>query len=158
MIGSSGSDSLRDHPARESQAETVAGVARVLIVEDHYAVRRSLIRLLDQQPGLTLCAAVASAERALDLADQQPIDLAIVGIALRQMDGLELTRQLRRRHPHLRVLILSIYEPAVYSRRALDAGASGFLAKGEAGAAILTAIHQVLAGHTYVSPPPDAIH
>jgi DNA-binding NarL/FixJ family response regulator len=158
MIGSSDSDSLRDHPARASQVEAIASVARVLVVEDHYAVRRSLIRLLDQQPGLRLCAAVASAERALDLADRQPIDLAIVGIALRHMDGLELTRQLRRRHPHLRVLILSMYEPAVYSRRALDAGASGFLAKGEAGAAILTAIQQVLAGHTYVSPPPDAVH
>ena len=157
MIGSSDSDGLHDHRMTAPQTEAIAAGVRVLVVEDHYAVRRSLIRLLDQQPGLRLCAAVASAERALDLADQQPIDLAIVGIALRHMDGLELTRQLRRRHPHLRVLILSMYDPVVYSQRALDAGASGFLAKGEAGATILTAIQQVLAGHTYVSPAPDTL-
>ena len=158
MIGSLDSDRLRDHPLMASQAEPINPGARVLVVDDHYAVRRSLIRLLDQQPGLSVCAAVASAERALDLADRQPIDLAIVGISLRHMNGLELTRQLRRRHPRLRVLILSMHEPAVYGQRALDAGASGYLAKWEAGAAILTAIQQVLAGHTFVSPPPDAVH
>lgn len=131
---------------------------RVLVVDDHYAVRRSLIRLLDQQPSLTVSAAVASAERALDFVGRQPVDLAIVDISLPTMDGLELTRKLRRDHPTLPILILSMRDPAVYAQRALDAGASGFLAKQEASAAILTAIHQVLTGRTYVSPAQDTIH
>lgn len=133
-------------------------LTRVLVVDDHYAVRRSLTRLLDQQPTLTVCAAVASAERALDLAKRQPVDLAIVDISLPSMDGLELTRKLRHDYPALRILILSMHDPTVYAQRALDAGASGFLAKQEAGAVILTAIHQVLTGGTYISPAHDTIH
>jgi CheY-like chemotaxis protein len=158
MIGSCDPDSLQRNPMTVSNAEETSARTRVLVVDDHYAVRRSLIRLLNQQADLRVCAAVASAERALDLAQRQPIDLAIVDISLRNMDGLELTRRLKRRHPHLRVLILSMSDPAVFGRRALDAGATGFLAKQEAGAAILTAIHQVIAGNTYISSPQDTIH
>jgi len=140
------------------KSEQVSAKTRVLVVDDHYAVRRSLVRLLNQQSDLRVCAAVASAERALDLAQEQPIDLAIVDISLRSMDGLELTRRLTRHYPHLRVLILSMSDPVVFGPRALDAGATGFLAKQEAGAAILTAIHQVIAGNTYLSSPRNAIH
>ena len=132
--------------------------ARVLVVDEHYAVRRSLIKLLDQQPGLSVSAAVASAERALDCAGRLSIDLAIVDISLRKMDGLELTRKLKCEYPGLRVLVLSMGDPAIYGRRALAAGASGFLAKQEAGAAILTAIQQVLAGGTYVSAVQNTLH
>ena len=132
----------------------VSARTRVLVVDDHYAVRRGLTELLGQQPDLSVCAAVASAERALDFVLEQPVDLAIIDISLGRMDGLQLTRQLKRDHPGLLVLILSMHDPALYAKRALDAGACGFVAKAEAGENLLIAIHQVLKGGTYVSRPP----
>ena len=125
---------------------------RVLIVEDHDIVRRGLTELLNQQPDLTVCAAVASAEEALELMQQQSFDLAIVDISLGRMDGLELTGRLKQRYPGLIVLILSMHEEHVYAERLVRAGASGFVAKQEAPETVLLAIAEVLNGRTYYHP------
>jgi len=125
--------------------------AQILVVDDHSAVRRGLIQLLGQQPDLTVCAAVEDAEGALQVVQQQPVDLAIVDISLGRMDGLELTQKLRLEYPHVYVLVLSMHDASLYADRALRAGASGFVAKQDAGETLLTAIYQVLAGQTYVS-------
>jgi len=134
--------------------EEILAKTRVLIVDDHSTVRRGLTDLLDQQPDLSVCGAVASAEQALDFLPDQHVDLAIVDISLGQMDGLQLTRQLSRDYPHLCILVLSMQDPASCAERALDAGACGFVAKAQAVDTLLTAIHQVLNGGTYVSPSP----
>ena len=122
---------------------------RVLIVDDHYIVRRGLTELLGQQPDLAVCAVAASGEEALELTDRQCVDLAIVDISLGQMDGLQLTEELKRRHPNLIVLILSMHDELHYGKRALGAGASGFVAKQNGGETLLEAIRQVLGGQSY---------
>jgi DNA-binding NarL/FixJ family response regulator len=121
----------------------------ILIVDDHEVVRRGLTALLSQQPDLTVCHAVASAEEALEVIEHEPVDLAIVDISLGRMDGLTLTDMLRQRHPNIVVLILSMHDEHLYGRRALDAGASGFVAKQDAGETLLDAIYKVLAGQRY---------
>jgi len=113
-----------------SGARSLAARTRVLIVDDHYAVRRSLTELLGQQPGLTVCAAVPSAERALGFMVEQPVDPAIVDISLGKMDGLQLTRRLSRDYPNLRILVLSMHDAASYAPLALDAGARAVRHKG----------------------------
>ncbi len=127
---------------------------RILIVDDHHAIRRGLTQLLDDQTGLAVCAAVESAEQALAYLEDQVADLAIVDISLERMDGLQLTRQIRIDHPQLRVLILSMHDPIVYAPQAHSAGASGFVAKEKATDTLLTAIRQILAGGTYFDPGP----
>jgi DNA-binding NarL/FixJ family response regulator len=124
---------------------------RVLVVDDHDAVRRGLTQLLEQQPDLTVCAAVEDAERALLVVQQQPVDLAIVDICLGRMDGRELTQRLSLEYPHLRIVVFSMHDALPYADRALRAGASGFVAKQEAYDTLLVAIRQILAGQTYVS-------
>lgn len=121
----------------------------VLVVDDHYIVRRGLTELLSQQPGLTVFAAVASAEEALEVVRREPVDLAIVDISLGGMDGLELTIRLKRDYPDLPVLILSMHDKVPYADRAQQAGAYGFVAKQEAGDEVLLAIRRILDGHTY---------
>jgi DNA-binding NarL/FixJ family response regulator len=121
----------------------------ILIVDDHDMVRRGLSELLGQQPDFIVRDAVASAEEALEVVEREPVDLAIVDISLGHMDGITLTNILKQKHPQLIVLILSMHEEQFYSRQALDAGASGFVAKQEAGETLLDAIHSVLAGRTY---------
>ena len=136
--------------------EEMLAKTRVLIVDDHCTIRRGLTDLLDQQPDLSVCGAVSSAEQALHFMLDQHVDLAIVDISLGQMDGLQLTRQLSRDYPGLRILVLSMQDPASYAERALDAGACGFVAKAQAVETLLTGIRQVLNGGTYVSPSPGA--
>jgi DNA-binding NarL/FixJ family response regulator len=136
----------------QGSPDTDCGKKNILIVEDHVMVRRGLTELLNQQPDLTISAAVANAEEALEAVEQQPIDLAIVDISLDRMDGLELTDILKRKYPDLVILILSMHEEQVYGRRARLAGASGFVSKQQAADALLDAIHQVLAGHLYYHP------
>lgn len=121
----------------------------ILIVDDHYVVRRGLTELLSQQPDFTVCDAVASAEQALEVVEREPVDLAIVDISLGRMDGITLTDLLRQKHPKIIVLILSMHDEHVYGPRALHAGAAGFVAKQLAGETLLDAIHQVLNGQKY---------
>ena len=124
---------------------------RVLVVDDHYIMRRGLTELLGQQPNFTVGAAVNNAEEALEIARGERFDLAIVDISLGRMDGIELTDRLKTEHPELTVLILSMHEEQQYADRALRAGASGFVAKQRAGEILLGAIHQVLRGEQYFS-------
>jgi DNA-binding NarL/FixJ family response regulator len=136
----------------QDSSDTDCGKKNILIVEDHVMVRRGLAEFLGQQPDLTIRAAVANAEQAIEVVEQQPIDLAIVDISLGRMDGLELTDVLKRRRPDLVVLILSMHEEQLYGQRALRAGASGFVSKQQAGDTLLEAIRQVLAGRLYYHP------
>ncbi len=124
---------------------------RVLIVDDHYIMRRGLTELLGQQSNLTVGAAVSDAEDALDIARHEHFDLAIIDISLGRTNGIELTDRLKTEHPELIVLILSMYEEEQYADCALHAGASGFVAKQRAGEILLGAIHQVLRGEQYFS-------
>jgi DNA-binding NarL/FixJ family response regulator len=123
-----------------------SGKVRILIVDDHSIVRRGLTELLNQQPDLTVGAAVGSAEQALEAVRRESFDLAIVDISLGATDGIELTGKLKSEHPEMRVVILTMHEEECYAERALRAGASGFVTKQQAGSALLTVIHHVLKG------------
>jgi DNA-binding NarL/FixJ family response regulator len=136
----------------EYTAGTDAAKKNVLIVDDHYMVRRGITELLNQQPDLCVCGAVGSAEQALEVADRQSVDLAIIDISLGQIDGIVLTSMLKQKYPQLVVLILSMHDEHVYGPRAQRAGASGFVTKHQAGETLLDAIRQVLNGHMYFHP------
>lgn len=124
---------------------------RILIVDDHYVMRRGLCELLNQRPGFAVGAAVANAQEALEVARQEPFDLAIVDISLGETDGIELTGKLKSENPKLIVLILSMHDEAQYGVRAARAGASGFVAKQHAGEMLLPAIDRVLSGGYHFS-------
>lgn len=124
---------------------------RILVVDDHYIMRRGLCELLNQQPGFEVGAAVNNAQQAVEIAQQEPFDLAIVDVSLGEVDGIELTSRLKSQHPDLIVLILSMHEEALFAHRAAGAGASGFVAKQQAGETLLPAIRHVLNGEYYFS-------
>lgn len=135
-------------PYRQREA---ADRIKVLLADDHYIIRRGLCELLDQQPGFAIGAVVGNGQQALEAARQESFDLAIVDISLGEMDGIELTRQLKSEHPKLIVLILSMHDEALYADRAARAGAAGFVAKQRAGELLLPAINRVLKGDRYFS-------
>ena len=127
---------------------------RILVVDDHYIMRRGLTEMLNQQPDFTVGAAVSSVHAAMDIARQEPFDLAIVDISLGNADGIDLTNRLKLEQPGLVVLILSMHEEELYAERAMRAGASGFVAKQQAGEILLSAVRQVLRGEHFFSHLP----
>ncbi len=124
---------------------------RIMVVDDHAIVRQGLIKLIETEFDLTVCIEAENANQALKAMDRQEFDLAIVDIFLEGISGLELTAIMKLRSPKMIVLVLSMYEGLFYAQRALQAGASGYVAKYEAAEKIIMAIRHVLSGKIYIS-------
>lgn len=136
--------------ARSIQRMTGLSQVKVMVVDDHALVRRGLARLLETERDLTVCAEAENAAQALEALEQQPIDLAIVDISLEGTSGLELTERMKSSYPGMLILILSGHDGSIYARRALRAGASGYVTKQQAAEKIIIAIRHVLGGKAYV--------
>jgi DNA-binding NarL/FixJ family response regulator len=130
---------------------TVSVKAKVLIVDEHPAVREDLAMLLATQPDLEVCGEAADLHGALALVARARPDVAIVDISLRNGNGIEVIRRISRRHGAVRILVWSMYPENVYARRALRAGAHGYLNKGQATRHVLDAVRAILQGKLYVS-------
>jgi len=126
-------------------------VRRVLIVDDHPIVRQGLRRVMENEYDLEGCG---EAETALDarqaIKDLTP-DVLIADVSLKQGDGIELVRDVRAHHPHLPILVLSMYDETIYAERMLAAGANGYIMKQAASEQFLVALRRVLDGGIYVS-------
>jgi DNA-binding NarL/FixJ family response regulator len=119
-------------------------MTRVLIVDDHPILRESLRYYLDRQPDLAVCGEAATAAAALAAVAEQEPDLVLVDVSLPDMDGVSLVRELREHHPQLICVMLSGHGEPHYVTRASEAGARGYVLKGNA-AEIPAVIRQVLA-------------
>jgi two-component system response regulator DesR len=124
---------------------------RILVVEDHPAMRESVCSLLEREPDLEVCGQAASAETALDaIADVRP-DVALVDVSLPDVSGIELAAEITRRDPDVVVVMLSGHREPSYVAQAVEAGAGGYILKGR-GAEIADAVRRVVAGERYLSP------
>src|SRR5919108_1160605 len=95
---------------------------RVLLADDHVVVRNGLRMVLDSAPDLEVVAEAGDGAEALDLALREDIDLAVLDVAMPRMTGLQAARELSRRRPELRVLMLSMHDNEQYFFEALKAG------------------------------------
>lgn len=136
---------------KKKQSRSREHKTRILVVDDHAIVRQGLIKLVNEESDLVVCAEVGNADEALEAFEEQEVDLAIVDISLKGTNGLELTKRMKLHHPNLNILILSMHDELLYAQRSLRAGASGYVTKHEAPETIITAIRQVLSGKIYVS-------
>ena len=125
--------------------------ASVLIVDDHELIRDALRVMLTREPDLTVCGEAESADDALQRVQDLSPDLAIVDIRLRSGDGIDLIRRLRTGSDKPRVIVMSMYDERVYGRRAINAGAEGYVNKHDPAVSILDAIRSVLNGQPFFS-------
>lgn len=126
--------------------------ARILIVDDHPAMRDGLTTQICNQPDLSICGEAEDVVEALRLVGDLNPDLVIIDISLKTGHGIDLIKQIRGRHPKMRMLVNSMYDESVYAERSLQAGALGYLSKQTTRETLIVAIHNVLAGKTYLSP------
>jgi DNA-binding NarL/FixJ family response regulator len=118
---------------------------RVALVDDHQAFRERLRALLQRDPAIEIVAEASSGQELLDLALSIEMDVVCMDIRLPGMNGIEATRRLLALRPSTRVIGLSAYAEPHYVEAMLEAGAVGQFTKGDAGAALLGAIHAATA-------------
>jgi DNA-binding NarL/FixJ family response regulator len=128
---------------------------RLLIVDDHSAVRAGLQQLLDDQADFAVIAAVATAEKAVSVAEAEPVDVAVVDYQLGGRNGLWVSRKLKRLPAPPAVLIYSAYTDGVLASAAVVAEADGIVSKGGLGSELCDAIRRVASGDVLLPPVPE---
>lgn len=123
-----------------------AGVASVLVVDDHPAVREGLATRISRQPDLEICGEAEDIPEALRLLEERRPDVAVVDVALRDGNGIDLVRRIRARDARVRILVWSMYPESLYAERALRAGANGYATKEQETSRIVAAIRDILRG------------
>jgi len=126
---------------------------RVLIVDDHPAVREGLAIRISSQADMEVCGEAADVADALERFDALQPDLVVVDIQLKTGDGLDLVKRIKSRDEMVRILVWSMYPDALYAPRALHAGALGYINKDNTTGRIVDAIRQVRDGKIYLSEP-----
>ena len=124
--------------------------ASVLIADDHPLLRHGVRLALEAEPDFRVVAEVGDGATAVETAIREQVDLAILDVAMPRMTGLQATIELSRRAPHIRVLVLSMYENERYMQSAMQAGASGYVVKSVVDRDLISACRAVLRGERYV--------
>jgi DNA-binding NarL/FixJ family response regulator len=123
---------------------------KVFVVDDHPIVRAGLIQVISREAGLSVCGEAGDVPAALQGVTDSGPDVAVVDLHLKEGDGIDLIKQIRKLQPRLPILVLTMHEEPFYVERAMRAGAQGFLTKQDAGDQVLTAIRTVAGGEMYV--------
>lgn len=141
-----------EHAPQPAASGVAPEIKRLLVVDDHAAVRRGLRELLDDEPDFVVVAAASTAEEAVWIAERETVDIAIVDFQLPDRNGLWATRKLKRLATPPRVLLYSAYSDALLLAGAVAAGADGMLSKGCLGFELCAAI-RTIARNQLLLPP-----
>jgi DNA-binding NarL/FixJ family response regulator len=125
---------------------------RILLADDHAVVRRGLRLVLDAEADLEVLAEAGDGSEAVELALELDLQLVILDIAMPRLTGLQAARELARRRPELRVLILSMHDSEQYFFEALKAGASGYVLKSAADRDLVEACRAAMRGEPFLYP------
>ena len=124
---------------------------RALIVDDHELFRDGLKELIDSEADITVCGEAADSHEALEKFRELRPNLVTVDISLSKGDGLDLIARLKAIDPNVLILVVSMFEEAVYADRAIAAGATGYVCKQSANQKILDALRAVRRNTIYLS-------
>jgi DNA-binding NarL/FixJ family response regulator len=125
---------------------------RILLADDHAVVRQGFKMILSAQSDMEIVGEAGHGREAVELAEKLKPDVAVMDVAMPELNGIEATRRLAETSPHTRVLALSMHKDSVYVREILRAGARGYLIKDAAASDLLAAVRAVASGEGYLSP------
>lgn len=126
---------------------------RLLLVDDHTLVRQGIRSLLETQDDMEVVGEASGGHEAIAMAGDLRPDVILMDLAMPDMNGMEATRQIKKQHPEIQVLALTMHSTDDYLFRALESGASGYVLKEADAAELATAVRAVHAGGAYIYPP-----
>ena len=125
---------------------------RVILADDHTLVRAGIRRILESQPQFEVVAEAADGAAALDALERYQADVLVLDLNMNGLEGIDVLRQVKRRSPDVKVVILTMHTGREYVQRALAEGADGYLLKDSAVQDLAAAIEAVVGGRTFFSP------
>jgi DNA-binding NarL/FixJ family response regulator len=125
---------------------------RILIADDHEIVAEGLKSLVEAEPGMEVIGIVPDGREAVKHARESKPDVVVMDMSMPELNGADATRAILQNDPSCRVIVLSMYAEREYVRRALKAGALGYVVKRSAAKEVVEAIRAVHAGQRYLSP------
>ena len=125
---------------------------RILLADDHRVVRDGLRLILDAEPDLRVVAEASDGAEAVERATSEDVDLAVLDVTMPRLTGLQAARELRRRRPDLRLLMLSMHGNEEYCLEAVRIGASGYVLKTVADRDLVSACRACMRGEPFVCP------
>jgi DNA-binding NarL/FixJ family response regulator len=124
----------------------------IIIADDHALVREGTRERLEREEDFQVVGEAADGEEAVRLVNQLQPNVAIVDIAMPNLNGIEAAKQIKKTHPNTAVLVLSAYDDDQYIYAVLEAGANGYLLKNVHGHQLVDAIRDVCAGEVVLDP------
>jgi len=123
---------------------------RLLLADDHDIVLEGLRRVLDQ-PDFEIVGAVKDGRALLRAVDELQPDIVISDITMPQLNGIDAARQIRKDHPKVKIIFLTMHPDVTFATEALQAGGAGYVLKSAAGDELVAAIREALRGSTFVT-------
>lgn len=124
----------------------------VLLAEDHTIVREGIVSLLRDNGVFEVVAEANDGRKATQLASEFKPDIIVMDLSMPNINGTEAIKDIKRRHPTIRIVVLTIHNTEEYIRAALRAGADGYVLKDDSSEELIAALVNVAAGKTYLSP------
>ena len=125
---------------------------RILVADDHSVVRKGIMQIVEDCPGMEVTGEAATGEAALELVRSHTFDIAILDITMPGRGGLDVLRELKAECANLKVIVLSVSPEEQYAIRSLRDGASAYLTKASPPEELILAIQTVAAGKKYITP------
>jgi two-component system, NarL family, response regulator NreC len=125
---------------------------RILLADDHAMLRDGVRMVLEAHPGFEVVGTADNGRDAVRLVEELRPDIAVLDVAMPDLNGLDATRAIRECCPETEVVVLSMHEGEEYLREALRAGAAGYVLKRAAAKELVGAIHAVRRGESYLDP------
>ena len=125
----------------------------IVLAEDHDVVRQGLRALLEKEPDFSVLGEASEGLRVAELVERTKPDVLILDLAMPGLGGLDVAREVARRVPRTRIVILSMHSAEAFVVQALRNGAAAYVLKQRSAAELITAIREVVAGRRYLSPP-----
>jgi DNA-binding NarL/FixJ family response regulator len=125
---------------------------QILLADDHAVLRGGLRMILDAQPDLHVVAEAADGAEAVERGLKADVDLAILDVSMPRLTGLQAARELSRRRPELRLLMLSMHDNERYFFEAVKAGASGYVLKSATNDEVIEACRATMRGEPFLYP------
>jgi len=123
----------------------------IFLVDDHQIVRDGIKSLLQNAPEITISGEASSGKELLEKIDDTDTDIILMDISIPDISGIELTKQISKNHPEIKILVLSMYTQEEFITNAIAAGAKGYLPKNTTRSELLLAISKINEGDEYYS-------